>query len=67
MCVLLRRYIKTDRAVQPQHNYHEEEYNGKERGSRHIGNSLCVDDEQQTGTLEQMHPINTGKSNVISV
>lgn len=58
---------KTNRAIQPQHNYHEEEYDGEERSSRHIGNSLSIDDEEQTGTLEHMHPIRTGKSNVILV
>lgn len=42
---------KTDRAVQSQHDDHEEEDNGKESSCRHVCYGLCVNDEQETGTL----------------
>lgn len=42
---------KTNRAVQSQHDDHEEEDNGKESSCRHVCYGLCVNDEQETGTL----------------
>lgn len=44
------RYSQTNRAVQTQHNNHEEEDDGKESSSRHICYGFCINDEQQTGT-----------------
>lgn len=41
---------QTNRAVQTQHNDHEEEDDGKEGSSRHIRYSFRINDEQQTGT-----------------
>lgn len=41
---------QTNRAVQTQHNDHEEEDDGKESSSRHICYGFCINDEQQTGT-----------------
>lgn len=47
------QYSKTNRAVQTQHNDHEEEDDGKESSSRHICDGFCINDEQQTGTWEE--------------
>lgn len=41
---------KTNRAIQTQHDDHEEEDDGKEGGSRHVCYGFCINDEQQTGT-----------------
>jgi len=41
---------QTNRAIQTQHNDHEEEDDGKESSSRHVGDGFGINDEQQTGT-----------------
>ena len=37
---------ETDRAVQSQHDDHEEEDDGEERCSGHVSDGLSIDDEQ---------------------
>lgn len=44
---------QTNRAVQTQHNDHEEEDDGKESSSRHICYGFCINDEQQTGAWRE--------------
>ncbi len=44
---------QTNRAVQAQHDDHEEEDNGKKSSSRHICYGFCINDEQQTGTWKE--------------
>lgn len=46
------RHSQTNRAVQTQHNDHEEKDDGKESSSRHICDGFCINDEQQTGTCK---------------
>ena len=41
---------QTNRAIQTQHNDHEEEDDGEESSTRHICYGFCINDEQQTGT-----------------
>ena len=43
----------TDRAVQTQHDDHEEEDDGEEGGCGHVGDGLGIDDEQQTGACRE--------------
>lgn len=42
--------LVTHRAVQPQREQHQEEDDGKEGGSWHVCNGLCVGDEEQAGS-----------------
>lgn len=44
---------QTNRAVQTQHNDHEEEDDGKESSCRHICYGFCINDEEQTGTWRE--------------
>lgn len=42
--------LATHRAVQPQREQHQEEDDGKEGGSWHVCNGLCIGDEEQAGS-----------------
>lgn len=41
------------RAVQPQRDHHEEEEDGKERGSGHVGQGFRVSDEEEAGSWKR--------------
>lgn len=45
--------LTTHRAVQPQREQHQEEDDGKEGGSWHVCNGLCIGDEEQAGSCSR--------------
>lgn len=45
--------LTTHRAVQPQRQQHQEEDDGKEGGSWHVCNGLCIGDEEQAGSCSR--------------
>lgn len=43
----------TNRAIQAQHDDHEEEDDGEEGGSRHVCYGFCINDKEQTGAWRE--------------
>lgn len=41
-------------AIQSQREQHQEEYDGKKGGGRHVCNGLCIGDEEEAGSCQSM-------------